>query len=350
MIKVLIVEDSSVIRDLLIEILNSDPALEVVGCAKDGEEAIEMVKIKKPHVVTMDVIMPVMNGLEATRRIMEEHPVPIVIISSSTNIKEMELTFKALDAGAVAIMEKPCAGHFDFDYMAGKIIEMIKIMSEIKVVKRWKREKSEPVEIKKPVEGGLISAQIDAVAIGASTGGPAVIQTILSGLPMNFPVPIFIVQHIAKGFLPGMAGWLRENTGHVIHIAAHGETPLAGHIYFAPDDFHMGLGKNREILLNRGEAENSLRPAVSYLFRSVAEVCGKNAAGVLLTGMGKDGSFELKLMRNRGAVTIVQDEETSVVYGMPGESVKMGGAMYILPPQKIAEKLVSLVCRRGNGE
>lgn len=344
MIKVLIVEDSAVIRDLLVEILNSDPALEVVGCAKDGKEAIEMVKSKNPHVVTMDVIMPVMNGLEATRRIMEEHPVPIVIVSSSTNIKEMELTFKALEAGAVSILEKPCLGESDFDYMAGKIIEMIKIMSEVKVVKRWKREKSEPVKIKRQVEVGLISAQIDAVAIGASTGGPAVIQTILSGLPGNFPVPIFIVQHIAKGFLQGMAGWLSENTAHSIHIAVHRETPLAGHIYFAPDDFHMSMGQNREILLNRDDAENSLRPAVSYLFRSVAEVYGKNAAGVLLTGMGKDGSFELKLMRDRGAVTIVQDEETSVVYGMPGEAVKIGGAMYILSPEKIAEKLVSLVC------
>src|SRR5262249_33523762 len=161
------------------------------------------------------------------------------------------------------------------------------------------------------------------IAMGASTGGPPVLQTIFSGLPANFPVPLLVVQHIARGFLPGMVEWLSETTALRVHIAAHGVIPLAGHVYVAPDDFHLGTDARGYMVLSHTEPENGLRPAVSYLFRSIAETFGPRAIGVLLTGMGRDGAAELKEMKDRGAYTIAQDRDTSIVHGMPGQAIEL---------------------------
>jgi two-component system chemotaxis response regulator CheB len=191
-----------------------------------------------------------------------------------------------------------------------------------------------------------VISELKAVAIGASTGGPLAIQEILSGLPKNFPAPILIVQHIAAGFVQGFTDWLANSSGLPVKIAAPGEYPLPGRAYVGPDDVQMGIGNDGRILLSKGEPENGLRPSISWLFRSVAEVFGKNAVGVLLTGMGKDGVQELKLMKEKGAVTIAQDRESSVIYGMPGEAVSLNAAAYILPPAKIAAFLCGL--SRGN--
>jgi two-component system chemotaxis response regulator CheB len=188
--------------------------------------------------------------------------------------------------------------------------------------------------------------EIQIVAIGSSTGGPAVLQTVLSHLQKNFSAPLVIAQHIAPGFLDGLAKWLGQTTGLVIHIATAGQRLLPGHAYLAPDGFHMGVERDGTIFLSKDAPEHAMRPAVSYLFRSVANSFGKHAIGVLLTGMGRDGAQELKLLRDSGATTIAQDEETSVVFGMPGEAVKLGGATHVLPPEKIAETLNSLVENR----
>jgi two-component system, chemotaxis family, protein-glutamate methylesterase/glutaminase len=179
------------------------------------------------------------------------------------------------------------------------------------------------------------------VGIGASTGGPLVLQTILATLPKDFAAPILIVQHIARGFLPGMVEWLNQTTGLNVQIATHGVAALPGHAYIAPDDFHLGAASGGRMLLAREPQENGLRPAVSYLFRSLAEVCGANAVGVLLTGMGRDGAAELKLMRDRGAITIAQDRDSSVVHGMPGEAIALGAAVHVLPTERIAGALVA---------
>jgi two-component system chemotaxis response regulator CheB len=181
--------------------------------------------------------------------------------------------------------------------------------------------------------------------MGASTGGPPVLQTILSRLPKDFPAPLLIVQHIAHGFLPGMVEWLNQTTGLHVHIAAHGEQPLPGHAYVAPDDLHLGVSVRGDMLLAREAPENGLRPAVSYLFRSLATFCGTTSVGVLLTGMGKDGAAELKRMRDCGAHTIAQDRETSIVHGMPGEAIALGAAVQILPADKIADALITYVTR-----
>ncbi len=342
MIKVLIVEDSQVMRDLLTFILSSDPAIQVIGTACDGKEAVRAVSEKRPDVVTMDIIMPNMDGFEATRIIMETTPTPIVIVSASWDPREVEKTFRTMEVGALAILEKPVGiDHPNYRRMTKELIQTVKLMAEVRVVRRRPRAahgKAAPVVA--PGNDTLpATADLKVVAIGASTGGPPVIETILSGLPKEFPVPLLIVQHMAAGFVQGFADWLARSSGFPVKVASHGEYLLSGRAYLAPDNLHMGVGCGGRILLSTDEPENGLRPAVSRLFRSVAEVFGKYAAGVLLTGMGKDGARELKLLREKGAVTIAQDKESSVVYGMPGEAVALNAATYVLPPARIAEFL-----------
>jgi two-component system chemotaxis response regulator CheB len=222
-------------------------------------------------------------------------------------------------------------------------------MSEVKVVRRWPRSRLAPAAapVARPAELKPVPAEIRVIGIGASTGGPPLLQIILAGLSKDFPAPILVVQHIARGFLPGLAEWLDQTTGFRVHIASYGTGPLPGHVYLAPDDFHMGLSASGRILLTKEEPENGLRPAVSFLFRSLAEACGPNALGVLLSGMGRDGAAELKMMKDRGATTIAQDLESSIVHGMPGVAIELGGATHVLPADRIADALLTFVNRRS---
>lgn len=344
-IRVLIVEDSQVVRDFLMYILSSDPAIKVIGTAGNGEEAVQAVRDKRPDVVTMDINMPVMNGFEATRLIMEATPTPIVIVSASWDPKEVEKTFQAMEAGAVAAVKKPVGvAHPDYQKQAKELIQTVKLMSEVKVVGRRSR-KTYRTDIPEAAAAGApipVTMDIKVVAIGASTGGPPVIEAILSALPKAFPAPLLIVQHISAGFVQGFADWLAKASGLPVKVAAHDEYPLPGHVYIAPDDVQMGMDITGRISLNKSDPENGLRPSVSYLFRSAAKACGNNAVGVLLTGMGKDGAYELKLMKEMGAVTIAQDRDSCIVFGMPGEAVVLNAATYILAPAKIAELLSGL--------
>lgn len=353
-IDVLVVDDSRVGQMLQTRILESDPRIRVIGAVSDGQTALDFVKAHVPDVILMDIHMPGMDGFEATRRIMETQPVPIIVCTATTDPQGIATTFRAMEAGALACVGKPVGReHADFDEMAENIRQTVRLMSEVKVVRRWARARlaPAPAPIARQVELNRASEEVRFIGIGASTGGPQVLQEVLAGLPKAFPVPILVVQHIAHGFLPGLAEWLSQTTGFQIHVGAWGVCPLPGHVYLAPDDFHMGISASGRILLTKEGAENGLRPAVSYLFRSLAEVCGPAAVGVLLTGMGKDGATELKLMKDKGAVTIAQDRESSVVNGMPGEAVKLGGATHVLPADKIADGLVALVkSRNGAGE
>ena len=346
-IKVLVVEDSPVARTLLIHTLTSDPEIKIAGCAADGEEAIVMASRDKPDVVTMDIHMPKLDGFETTRRIMETEPLPIVIVSSSYNPADVKMTFQALEAGAVAAVEKPPGiGDPNYAKLARKLIETVKAMSEVRVVKRWTRARRaarpEPLPIREP-ELKPRGEDIEIVAIGASTGGPPVLHRILAALPKPFPVPILIVQHISAGFVQGLASWLEQAAAISVRIASDGDQPQPGIAYLAPDGCQMQVDSRGRLRCAAGEQENGARPSVSCLFRSVAEVFGKRAAGVLLTGMGKDGAQELKLIRDRGGVTIAQDKESCVVHGMPGEAVRIGAAEYVLPPERIAATLRSAV-------
>lgn len=349
MIEVLVVEDSAVVREFLIYLLESDPDLHVVGTAQDGAAAVAAVECMEPQVITMDINMPKMDGFEATRRIMETHPRPIVIVSGSWDTREVATAFRALEAGALAVLPRPVGpGHPDHETTAQEFVQTVRLMSEVKVVRRWARVRREEAVPPAPptVEIRRTQEDIRLVAMGASTGGPLVLQTILSGLPKDFCVPVLIVQHIASGFVQGLVEWLTQTSGLPVHVAIHGERLLPGRAYVAPDGLHLGVDGNGGIALSTGEPENGPRPAVSHLFRSVSRIYGAQAIGVLLTGMGKDGAEELKKMKEQGASTIAQDQESSVVHGMPGEAIRLEAATYVLPPESIGPVLASLVNRR----
>jgi two-component system chemotaxis response regulator CheB len=342
MIKVLIVDDSASIRIFLEGVFSADPEFQVAGFASNGEEALRAVERLAPDVITMDIDMPQMNGLVATSRIMATHPTPIVILSGVLDTQEIVSSFRALEAGALAALPKPRGvGHPDHDQDVRTLIQTVKLMSEIKVVKRWALRGMDAPHPLEPVSAHPMATP-QVVAIGASTGGPPVIQGILAGIGKNFPLPILIVQHMAHGFIHGFAEWLALSSGMQVHIAAHGGKLLPGHVYIAPDDMHMQVEAGGRIKLSANAPDNGLRPSVAALFRSVADVYGKNAVGILLTGMGTDGAGELLLMKQKGAVTIAQDKTSSVIYGMPGEAAKRGAATYTMSPERIAVTLAQM--------
>lgn len=348
MITVLIVDDSPTARDFLVHVL-SRAGIQVIGTVADGDAAVEFVERIRPDVVTMDIHMPGMNGIEATRRIMETNPVPIVIVSANWEPGEVEMTFRAMEAGALAIVRRPPGiGHPDHEAAVQEMVQKVRLMSEVKVVRRWARiAPKAPAAVMQA--SPLKSHEILVVAMGASTGGPLALQTILRGLPADFPAPLLVVQHMATGFIPGMVEWLSDTSLVTLHIAKGGETALPGHVYFAPDGVHMGIENSGKISLTGGEREHGARPSVSYLFRSVARAYGRNAAGILLTGMGRDGAQEMKMLRDTGAVTIAQSKESSAVYGMPAAAVELDAAAYVLSPEQIPATLAGLAGKSNRG-
>lgn len=344
-VRVMVVEDSPVVRDFLTHILNLAPDLQVVGVAHDGEQAIAMACDTRPDVITMDIHMPRMNGFEATRRIMETHATPIVIVSGSSSVEESVTAFRALEVGAVAVVPRPHGlGHPEFASSTARLVETVRLMAGVKVVRRWPQRGGD-IGSAPPVAPVLARSDVRLVAIGASTGGPAALVTILSALPKKtLPFPVLIVQHICDGFTAGLREWLEQASGLPVHIAVPGELPLSGHVYVAPKGFHMGVRSSGHITLDAAPPENGQRPSIEYLFRSVAAGFGIHAVGILLTGMGTDGAEALKLIRDCGGMTIAQDEASSVVHGMPGEAIRRGAAMYVLSPKSIGAFL------RGLGE
>jgi two-component system chemotaxis response regulator CheB len=345
-LKVLVVEDSRVSREMLVRLLESDPGIRVVHAVGDGASALAAVQECRPDVVTMDPHLPEMDGFETTRRIMESHPVPIVIVSAHSDADEVAKSFRAMEAGAVAAVERPTQVNGHLDARATHLIATVKAMAGVKVVRRWPRARA-GVRLSASLRAKLLAptpvGEIQLVAIGASTGGPPVLRTILAGLGAAFPVPVLVVQHISSGFVQGLAEWLDNCSELDVRLARHGEYGKAGHVYLAPDGCHMTVNRFGQIVCLPGQPENGLQPAVSCLFRSVAEHFGPRAAGVLLTGMGRDGAEELKLMRDAGGVTIAQDKDSSVVHGMPGEAIAIGAAAHVLPPDRIVAHLQRLV-------
>ncbi len=327
-------DDSIVQQELLLQVLQSDPDIKVVGTAFDGEEAIRKVQKLNPDIVTMDINMPKMDGIQATKKIMELHPVPIIIISSSLIQKETALAFEALDAGALVILDK-----IQFvEEQKKEIILTVKLMSEIKVVRRYRHNKNN-IKKEKAIVQNTSNANIKLIAIGVSTGGPSVLQEMFLKLLHPFP-PILVVQHIGEDFLEGLIEWLRQTTACQIKIAEDNELLEPNWIYFAPTGFQMGLRSIHQISLSKVKMNGHI-PSVSFLFNSIAKMAPKNSLGVLLTGMGKDGADGLKLMRDKGAYTIAQDEESCIVYGMPREAVILGAAQQILNPEAIVNYINS---------
>jgi two-component system, chemotaxis family, protein-glutamate methylesterase/glutaminase len=340
-VRVLVVEDSPVARELLIHILEGDPQIQIIGTASDGVQALALVERLRPDLVTMDVIMPGMGGLEATRRIMEKFPLPIIIVSGTINRGEISTTFEALKAGAVTAIPRPAGpGSPDYAAAARELLRTVRAMAEVRVVRRWSQEragKTPPLP-----RSASLAASPRLVAIGASTGGPEALQRILEGLPADFPLPILIVQHMAAGFLGGLAEWLNRSSSLPVALARDGEKVLAGRVLIAPDDRHMGISRDGRILLSADSPEKGVRPSVAHLFRSVRQAFSGRAIAVLLSGMGRDGALELKELRDAGAATVAQNFESSIIYGMPGEAVRLGAAIYQLAPTEIPRLLVKL--------
>lgn len=344
-IRVLIVDDSLVAREMLTQILTSDPTIEVVGTASDGQEAVDAVARLRPDLVTMDIHMPRMDGIAAVERIMAFTPTPILVVSSSVHGEGVGRAFDALGAGALEVLKKPEPRDWaDLERIGNDIIGRVRILSRVRVITHVRGRRPQPVtEPEAPSAPALPHVGGKAVvAIGSSTGGPSALMSLLGGLPADFPLPVVIAQHIADGFIPGLVAWLQTGSRLVISCAADGESMEGGRVYFAP------TGRNLEV---RGaamcyatpEPGQLYIPSADTLFRSVALSHGRHAVGVILTGMGADGASGLRAMREAGAATIAQDEETSTVFGMPRAAAEMGSAVAVLPVGAIAGEILRLV-------
>lgn len=343
----LIVDDSAVLRQSTRFILESDPELKVIGEAKNGEEAVALTRRLRPDVVTMDIRMPRMDGFEAMRHIMADNPVPIVVVTSVDLDQEMGISSQATKLGAVSVLRRPPriadAEHKTF---TARLVREIKLMSDVKMVHRPMDRKTAPTPHLPPtggIRGGGKRKQTEIIAIGSSTGGPAALHQVLSALPADFSPPILIVQHIAFGFVEGLAGWLDEACALRVKVAEQRERTQSGIIYIAPDNQHMEIRYGR-IRLDPREPVGGHRPSATPLFESVAKSYGPTAMGVILTGMGADGAVGMKALVEAGAITIAQDEESCVVFGMPKEAIALRAIQHIVPLDKIAQMMVVL-CR-----
>lgn len=346
MIRALVAEDSVTVRRLLVEILDADPQITVIAEATNGVEAVEKVVSLEPDLVVMDIHMPMMDGLEATRQIMRRAPTPILIVSAAADQEQLELSFSATQAGALLVLPKPAPSLNDRVCQESRhLLAMAKAMAKVKVVRRWapRLETRTPPPRMARTEDAPPNG--DLVAIAASTGGPAALRTLLNGLPPDFAAPILVVQHIAPGFIAGFAEWLGRECPLRVEVAQEGE-PFREHtVYIAPDERHLGVSHSRNATLSDASPIDGFRPSATYLFESVAHAANSAAVGVVLTGMGSDGVAGLRTLYSKGGHILVQDQESSVVHGMAGEAVRLGLAHEALPLDEIAERLATLVTR-----
>lgn len=356
-ITVLVIDDSALVRQVLSEILNKDKDIEVIGTASDPLMAREKIKKLNPDVLTLDVEMPKMDGITFLSNLMRLRPMPVVMVSTLTE-KGADITMEALELGAVDFVTKPKLDLANtIDAYSDELINKIKVAVNANVQARDKR--SSPARLDNVAPKHDASAIIDRstrlsnfkttdtiIAIGASTGGTEAIREVLEVMPPDTP-GIVITQHIPEGFSTSFARRMDNLCAMKVYEAQDGQQVLPGHVYIAPGSQHLLLersGARYICRLNDGPPVNRHKPSVDVLFRSVANCAGQNAIGAILTGMGDDGARGLKEMKEAGSPTLAQDEKTSVVWGMPGEAVKLGGVDRVLPLSKIAQELLDL-CR-----
>ncbi len=340
-ITVLLVDDSAIVLTVLKRILAPCPDIEVVGTARDGREALERIPKLSPRVICTDLHMPVMDGLELTREVMDRFPTPILVVSVSVKDNVMNV-FKLLEAGAVDVFPKP-HGILEGDYCDSRneLAQKIRILAGVNVVRRRRRIEAPSPPLK---DEPAVSPKI--VVIGASTGGPVALQRVLSALPPSFPLPIVCVQHISDGFLLGLVEWLDSVCGLKMAIAREGWQPLPGTVYFPPEGTHLLFNAEGRFRYSRENGVNGHRPSVSMTFESAANIFGDAAIGVLLTGMGSDGASGMKAIHDAGGITIAQDEKTSVVFGMPKQAIELGAAREVAPLEEIASLIMSYAAIR----
>ncbi len=363
-IRVFLVEDSPVVLTILKRILATSPEVEVVGTAANGVAALEQIPIVQPQVICTDLYMPQMDGLKLTRRLMAEYPRPILVISASVHADEdARNVFELLQAGALDVFLKPNINSLsDYESIKQELTNRIKVLAGVKV---FTRHGSRPKpETSKTHSGSSHQANVcntkrsinvqfsrfsslhsipKVVAIGASTGGPQALHTILKYLPATFPVPILCTQHISEGFLQGLVDWLAAECSLQVVIAKSGEFPKPGTVYFAPEGKHLQLNPQGQFITVSTPPVSGHRPSVTVLFQAVAAYYGRASVGILLTGMGRDGADGLQAIAQAGGTTIAQDEQTCTVFGMPKEAILLGVAQQILPIHKIAPILLGRI-------
>lgn len=374
-VRVLVVEDSRTVRERLVEILGEDPTFEVVGQTGDGTTALHLCETVRPDVVSLDMVLPGMSGLEVTRRVMSTRATPILIVSSSTNRGEAFSAFEALQAGAVEIFEKSRMGSgvaWERDFKA-----ILRLVARIRVVTRPNQraqadsghvlhvdptppvsrcctqsdaDRPSATSIRNSLSPGSYTAR-RLIVLGASAGGPAALAQLLGELPKGFDIPILVVLHMTPLFAPSLAEWLSKQTCLEVRLATDGEplpAPRApAPVILAPPGVHMVVSQGR-LRLTEDRERHSCRPSVDVLFESVAAELGPRVIAGVLTGMGKDGAAGLLALRRAGALTFAQDERSSVVYGMPQEAVRLGAAELVLPLEAIAKRLLEI--SRGGEE
>ena len=346
-IRVLLVDDSPLALVILQRLLASSPDIEVVGVATHGRQALDLIPLLCPAIVCIDYHMPDMNGLELTQEIMARFPCPILVISSAVGEAEADRIFTLLDAGAVDVFPKPKRGPDDDSLISEQLVKKIKIVAGVRVHLRRKKSfltsKSDQSLILPSEFASNPQGVPGILAIGASTGGPQAIQTILTNLPSNFPIPIVCVQHISDGFLDGLVSWLGTHYKGKIKVAEPDEIPLPGNVYFPKENTHLVIDRTGRFQASLGAPLGRHRPSVNATFFSVAERYRDKAIGVLLTGMGHDGGEGMQALARAGAFTICQDEATSVIFGMPKDAIDRGAARKVLPLSEIANAIADQV-------
>lgn len=352
-IRVLVVEDSLTVRKRLVEVIASDPDLEVVAEADNGQTGVELCRSLRPDVITLDMHLPIMDGVSATEHIMGHFPTPILIVSSSTNRGDLFKTYDALAAGAVDILEKP-AGNEANGVWETRFLSAIKLVSRIRVITHIRGRLAQagrpPVTAAAPAPASpkLSGQRASVIALGASTGGPGALVDVLRAIPAHVPAAILVVLHIDELFSSAFADWLAGQTGHSVSYARGGEAlgSTRGRVLMASPGQHLVV-RGGSLGLSSEPERNYCRPSVDVLFESLAADCGSEVVACLLTGMGKDGAAGLLALRRAGAQTIAQDEATSVIYGMPREAALLGAAERVLPLWEIGATLARLAGRAG---
>ncbi len=346
LIRVLLVDDSNSVRAVLRRFFARAADMTVVAEAASGEEAVEAVAEHHPHAVVMDLQMPGMDGYVAIERIMAKQPTPIIVLSSRATRNQMQTAFEAMRRGAIEVLPKP-EDTPSWELLADSLPRMVRLVAEVRAVPpapRPQRRKSAKAQALELAAGHAVRF----VAIGASTGGPAAIRALFEELPADLPATFLIVQHIAAGFESGFADWLNKEVPFDVRLARDGEVPGPGTVRIAPAGCHLRLGEGGDVQLDFDTpARRGHRPSVDELFSSCATAFPAETAGVLLTGMGADGVEGLLALRQAGGVTLVQDEASSVVFGMPRVALERGAAEVALPPRDLARALVPLARGRG---
>ncbi|HPJ95693.1 MAG TPA: chemotaxis response regulator protein-glutamate methylesterase [Syntrophales bacterium] len=338
-IRVLIVDDSAIVRKIFSEELSKYPDIEVIGAAPDPFVARDKIVTLKPDVITLDVEMPRMDGITFLRKLMKYYPLPTIIVSSLTQ-KGGKLTLEALDIGAVDVIAKP-GGSYSVGDMSAQLAEKIRVASRVSVVRK---DEESPAGVSEPIRA-LAQTTNKVIAIGASTGGTEALKNVLTKMPSNSP-GIVVVQHMPAHFTTAFAERLNGICQMAVKEAEDNDSVTPGTVLIAPGNYHMIFrrsGARYYVEIKTGPMVHHQRPAVDILFKSTAKYAGANAIGVILTGMGADGAEGLLEMKQAGASTIAQDERSCVVFGMPKEAIKLGAADKIVPLDQIAQEIIRMV-------